>query len=59
MPLTLSRMPKNTEVCILEISTNQPGEIEFLTSISSPNISIVTNIGDAHTEIFKSKKYRY
>ena len=56
LPLTLSRMPKNTEVCILEIGTNQPGEIEFLTSISSPNISIVTNIGDAHIGNFYNRK---
>ena len=56
LPLSLSRMPKNTEVCILEIGTNQPGEIEFLTSISSPDISIVTNIGDAHIGNFKNRK---
>ena len=60
LPLTLSRMPKNTEICILEIGTNRPGEIEFLTSISSPDISIVTNIGDAHIVkilLLKNQKY--
>ena len=56
LPLTLSRMPKNTEICILEIGTNRPGEIEFLTSISSPDISIVTNIGDAHIGNFNNRK---
>ena len=57
LPLTLSRMPKNTEVCILELGTNQPGEIETLTSLSSPDISVITNIGDAHIGNFENSKH--
>lgn len=56
LPLTLSRMPKNTEVCILELGTNQPGEIEKLASLSSPDIAVITNIGDAHIGNFQNSK---
>lgn len=56
LPLTLSRMPQNTKICILEIGTNKPGEIEFLASMSSPDISVITNIGNAHIGNFKNQK---
>jgi UDP-N-acetylmuramoyl-tripeptide--D-alanyl-D-alanine ligase len=53
MPLSLANMPKNTELCILELGMNSPGEIRKLSKIANPNISIITNIGSAHAENFK------
>ncbi len=53
MPLTLANMPKNTELCILELGMNCPGEIKKLSKIANPNISIITNIGSAHSGNFK------
>ncbi|MEE2695193.1 MAG: UDP-N-acetylmuramoyl-tripeptide--D-alanyl-D-alanine ligase [Pseudomonadota bacterium] len=53
MPLTLVNMPKKTEVCILELGMNSPGEIKRLAKIAKPNISIITNIGSAHSGNFK------
>ena len=53
MPLSLVNMPANTEVCILELGMNSKGEIKKLTKISSPSISIITNIGLAHIGNFK------
>ena len=55
MPLSLARMPKNTELSILEIGMNNKGEIKKLSKIASPNIAIITNIGEAHIGNFKSK----
>ncbi len=54
MPLSLARMKKNTEVCVLELGMNKPGEIEFLTQISKPDFSILTNVGPAHLGNFKN-----
>jgi len=56
MPLTLLNMPKNTQICILEVGMNNRGEIKKLTEIAQPNIKIITNIGVAHIGNLKSKK---
>ena len=53
MPLTLSNMPKNTKFCILELGMNSPGEIKRLSKIAIPKISIITNIGTAHSGNFR------
>lgn len=54
LPLTLANMPRNTELCVLEIGMNSPGEIKKLTEIARPNIAIITNIGVAHSANFLS-----
>ena len=54
LPLTLSRMKSDTEICILEIGMNKPGEISILSKIAKPHISIITNIGPAHIGNFKN-----
>ena len=56
MPLTLVNMPKNTKLCILELGMNSPGEINKLSKIANPNISIITNIGSAHAGNFKNPR---
>ena len=56
MPLTLVNMPKETEICILELGMNSLGEIKKLTKIAEPTISIITNIGSAHSGNFKKLK---
>ncbi len=48
VPLTLLRTPPNTDVCVVEMGTNAPGEIANLCRIARPNGAIITNIGDSH-----------
>ncbi|MCA9003034.1 MAG: UDP-N-acetylmuramoyl-tripeptide--D-alanyl-D-alanine ligase, partial [Planctomycetes bacterium] len=48
VPLTLLRAPLNTDVCVVEMGTNAPGEIANLCRIAQPNGAILTNIGDSH-----------
>jgi len=50
LPLTLLATPDDAEVVILEIGTNQPGEIAALTHIAHPDIVLLTTVSEAHTE---------
>ncbi len=50
VPKTILQLEPGHEVLVLELGTNRPGEIERLSSILSPQIGIVTQIGIAHLE---------
>ncbi len=52
VPLTLLKMPKDTEVAIIEMGANHQGEIADLCEIAEPTHGIITNIGRAHLEGF-------
>ncbi|MCI5715036.1 MAG: UDP-N-acetylmuramoyl-tripeptide--D-alanyl-D-alanine ligase [Bacteroidales bacterium] len=56
VPLTLLSITADTEVAIVEMGANHPGEIAFLCSIARPDMGILTNIGTAHIEGFKSRE---
>lgn len=48
VPLTLLKMPKTTEVAVIEMGANHVGEIAALCAIAMPTHGIITNIGKAH-----------
>lgn len=50
MPLALLCLSGQDDVAVLEMGSNQPGEIGRLASIAVPDVGIVTNIGPAHLE---------
>ena len=50
VPLTLARMPEDTERAIFEIGMSTPGEIAPRSHMVRPNIAIVTKIAGAHLE---------
>ena len=52
VPLTLLSMPLNTEVAVIEMGTNQAGDIEELCRIAMPTHGLLTNIGKEHLEGF-------
>ncbi|WP_375558702.1 UDP-N-acetylmuramoyl-tripeptide--D-alanyl-D-alanine ligase [Bernardetia sp. OM2101] len=54
VPLTVLRMPTNTEIAIIEMGANKVGDIEELCTITEPNYGMITNIGNAHLEGFGS-----
>lgn len=54
VPLTLLRIKPETELAVVEMGANHPGEIKQLTEIGKPNYGIITNIGRAHLEGFGS-----
>jgi len=52
LPLTLFNLSHDHTAAILELGTNQRGEIARLTRIAAPEIGLITNIGPAHLEGF-------
>ena len=52
VPLTLLSMHDNTEVAVIEMGTNQAGDIDLLCQIASPTHGLITNIGKEHLEGF-------
>ena len=54
VPLTLLAIPENTQIAIVEMGANHPGEIAFLCDIANPDCGLITNVGRAHLEGFGS-----
>ena len=54
VPLTLLRIKPETELAVVEMGANHPGEISQLCEIAQPDYGIITNIGKAHIEGFGS-----
>ena len=54
VPLTLLSIKPETEIAIVEMGANHPGEIDFLCQIANPDYGLITNIGKAHLEGFGS-----
>ena len=54
VPLTLLSIKPETEIAIVEMGANHPGEIDFLCRIADPDFGLITNIGKAHLEGFGS-----
>lgn len=52
--LTLLSMPQGTEMAVIEMGANHPGEIKFLSEIAMPTHGLITNVGKAHLEGFGS-----
>ena len=50
VPLTLLAIPAHTDVAVVEVGTNMPGEIERLRDICEPDIVVVTSLGEEHLE---------
>ncbi|MDR0385120.1 MAG: UDP-N-acetylmuramoyl-tripeptide--D-alanyl-D-alanine ligase [Prevotellaceae bacterium] len=56
VPLTLLNIDRNTEIAIVEMGANHPGEIAALCEIAHPGLGLITNIGKAHLEGFGSEE---
>lgn len=54
VPLTLARMPKNTDFAIIEIGMNHPGEIAPLAKMAEPDVAVITNVAAVHMAAFNS-----
>ncbi len=54
VPLTLLAMDTSTQLGVVEMGANHPGEIAALCSIALPDFGLITNVGKAHLEGFGS-----
>lgn len=49
-PLTILSMPEDATALVLEVGTNEPGEIAELTRIARPTLAVVTTVSETHVE---------
>jgi UDP-N-acetylmuramoyl-tripeptide--D-alanyl-D-alanine ligase len=56
VPLTLFRLNRRNEICVIEVGANHFGEIAYLCGLVKPQFGLITNIGREHLEFFKNLK---
>ena len=54
VPLTLARMPRETEYGVFEVGMNHPGEIVPLVAQVRPHVALITTVEPVHLEFFPS-----
>ncbi len=54
--LRFARDPKYPDILVLEMGADKPGDIEYLIDIAPCKVGILTFIGSAHIEFFKTMK---
>ncbi|HEY5511238.1 MAG TPA: UDP-N-acetylmuramoyl-tripeptide--D-alanyl-D-alanine ligase [Prolixibacteraceae bacterium] len=54
VPLTLLTLKSDTQMAVIEMGANHPGEIDALCHIALPDFGLITNVGSAHLEGFGS-----
>jgi UDP-N-acetylmuramoyl-tripeptide--D-alanyl-D-alanine ligase len=54
VPLTLARMPADTDFAVIEIGMSNPGEITPLSRMARPHVAMVTTVAAAHLASFDS-----
>jgi len=50
VPLTLLSIPDSADIAVVEMGTNQPGEVPRLRAVVEPDVTVVTSIGEEHLE---------
>ena len=55
VPLSLARMPRDTQFGVFEMGMNHAGEMRELAKLVRPHAAIVTTIAPAHIEFFKDE----
>ncbi|WP_460274851.1 UDP-N-acetylmuramoyl-tripeptide--D-alanyl-D-alanine ligase [Celeribacter sp. ULVN23_4] len=54
VPLTLARMPADTDFAVIEIGMSNPGEIRPLAELAKPDVAMITTVAPAHMAAFES-----
>ena len=52
VPQTLLALPEAADIAVVEVGTNQPGEIAILRDIARPDIALITTVQEEHLEGF-------
>ena len=54
LPLTLLRLQEEHRFAVVELGMRAAGEIAELTAICRPEVGVITNVGPAHIQFFRS-----
>ena len=57
VPVSLLNLKANDNFGILEVGMDKKGEIDYLSNIIQPDVSVITNINFAHAKNFKNIKH--
>ena len=57
VPVSLLNLKANDDFGILEVGMDKKGEIDYLSNIIQPDVSVITNINFAHAKNFKNIKH--
>ena len=55
VPVTILSMNSNTEFLVVEMGMDRPGQLHELSTLVSPDVTVITMIGEAHIEFFKTR----
>lgn len=55
VPMTMLDIEPNTEVLVVEMGMDRPGQLDFLSHLVEPDIAVITMIGEAHIEFFGTR----
>jgi UDP-N-acetylmuramoyl-tripeptide--D-alanyl-D-alanine ligase len=55
LPFTMFAIRADTRVAVLEMGMNHAGEIAFLSQLAEPHAAVISSIGHAHIEFFRSR----
>ncbi|USS90145.1 UDP-N-acetylmuramoyl-tripeptide--D-alanyl-D-alanine ligase [Fructilactobacillus carniphilus] len=55
VPITILSMNSNTEVLVVEMGMDRPGQLHRLSELVNPDIAVITMIGEAHIEFFGTR----
>ena len=55
LPVTILNCPEDADFLVVEMGTNHPGEIKYLVDIAEPDSGVISSIGTAHIEFFKTQ----
>lgn len=55
LPVSVLSTPRDAKFAVYEMGTNHPGEIAPLAAIAQSDVAIISSIGEAHIEFFKTR----
>ncbi|MCK8607574.1 UDP-N-acetylmuramoyl-tripeptide--D-alanyl-D-alanine ligase [Apilactobacillus ozensis] len=55
VPITVLSMEPNTEMLVIEIGMDRPGQLDYLSRLVQPDVAVITMIGEAHIEFFGTR----
>ncbi|WP_439425283.1 UDP-N-acetylmuramoyl-tripeptide--D-alanyl-D-alanine ligase [Oenococcus alcoholitolerans] len=55
VPKTILDMPEDSQFLVAEMGMDRPGQLTALSELVKPDLALITMIGEAHIEFFKSR----